>query len=106
MAHCIDRNKIKQIVLNYAEHLKKEYKLRGVYLYGSYARGNFTKDSDIDIVVVAEDFTGDLVEDTFRLMKLRRKVDYRIEPHPFMAELFNESNPDAREIMVNGIRIV
>jgi len=106
MADFPDRERIKQIALQYAEHLKKEYKLRGVYIYGSYARGNYTADSDIDIAVVAEDFTGDLVEDTFRLMKLRRKVDYRIEPRPFIADLFNESNPEAREVMETGIRIV
>jgi predicted nucleotidyltransferase len=105
MADFVDRGQINQIALKYAEYLKKEYKLCGVYVYGSYAKGNFTADSDIDIAVVAEDFTGDLVEDTFRLMKLRRKVDYRIEPRPFMAELFNESNPEAREVMETGIRI-
>jgi len=105
MADPIDREQIKQIALKYAEYLKKEYKLRGVYIYGSSARGNFTEDSDIDIAVVAEDFTGDLVEDTFRLMQLRRKVDYRIEPHPFLVECFNENHPEAREVMETGIRI-
>jgi predicted nucleotidyltransferase len=27
-------------------------RLEGVYLYGSYARGDFTEDSDIDVLVV------------------------------------------------------
>jgi predicted nucleotidyltransferase len=29
-------------------------RLRGVYLYGSYARGTATEDSDIDVMIVVE----------------------------------------------------
>lgn len=105
MANSHDRENIKQIAIEYAEQLKKEYRLCGVYVFGSHAKGNYTDESDIDIAVVAENFTGDLVEDTFRLMQLRRKIDYRIEPHPFMAEYFNEDHPEAKEIMETGIRI-
>ena len=31
--------------------------LRGVYLYGSYARGDYDAESDFDVLVVLEDFT-------------------------------------------------
>jgi len=106
MVNSNDREQIRKIVLQYSEFLQKEYKLCGIYLFGSYAKGNYVEDSDIDIAVIAEDFTGDLVEDTFRLMRLRRNVDHRIEPHPFTAELFNEDNPEAREVMETGIRII
>jgi uncharacterized protein len=36
------------------EYLAKVYgeRLRGVYLYGSYARGDFRPDSDVDVLVV------------------------------------------------------
>ncbi|MGE5577304.1 MAG: hypothetical protein ACM3TT_08965 [Syntrophothermus sp.] len=63
-------------------------------------------DSDIDIAVVADGFTGDIIEDTFTLMKLRRQVDIRIKPHPFLPSEFREENPVAREVMRTGIRIV
>jgi hypothetical protein len=55
-------------------------------VYGSYVRGPFTDDSDIDIAVVVDGFSGDLVEDTIKLMKIRRNVDNRIEPHPFSVD--------------------
>ena len=38
------------------DYLAKIYgeRLRGVYLYGSYARGDFRQDSDIDVLIALE----------------------------------------------------
>jgi predicted nucleotidyltransferase len=36
-----------------SEKLKKEYNAQRVILYGSYARGEATEDSDVDILVIA-----------------------------------------------------
>lgn len=46
-----------------AENLKKALEKRGIkvgeiYLFGSYARGDYLKSSDIDLVVVSEDWEG------------------------------------------------
>lgn len=100
------RKQINNIAEKYAELLKDHIKIHRLYLYGSYASGNYTENSDIDIAVVADGFTGDLVEDTFWLMKIRRSVDNRIEPHPFRVEEFNENDPMAKEVIDTGIRIV
>ncbi len=35
------------------ERLKKEYRAEKVILFGSYARGGATEDSDVDILVIA-----------------------------------------------------
>ncbi len=101
-----NRKQINQAILKYAENIKKQYCIKAIYLYGSYAKGNNTDDSDIDIAVVSDDFTGDIIEDTFRLMQLRRNIDYRIEPRPFTGSDFNEDNPNAREVIQTGVRIV
>lgn len=97
---------IREIGRKYAEVLQRRMNLRSLYVFGSYVRGGHGNDSDIDIAVVADDFTGDVIEDTLTLMKLRRPVDMRIEPHPFLLSDFTEKNPMAREIMRTGIRIV
>ncbi len=50
-------NKIRQIVTQIKKHLIKNYKkkIKKVIIYGSYVRGESTKDSDIDILVVIDD---------------------------------------------------
>ena len=97
---------IEIIAQKYAELIRKEINLKTVYLYGSFAKGNNNEDSDIDIAVVADDFTGDPVEDRLKLMRIRRKVDTRIEPHPFCSSDFKLSNPFVREIIETGIKIM
>jgi predicted nucleotidyltransferase len=106
MADFNTRNQVMNIANKYADILKKEYHIHSIYLYGSYAKGKNTSDSDIDIAVIADDLTGDLFEDTIKLMKYRRLVDNRIEPHPFLASEFNEQNPLAKEIIDTGTRIL
>ena len=106
MAQRLDSITARGIALQYANALKKDFLLRQMFLFGSTAAGTVGEDSDIDIAVVADNFSGDAVDDTFRLMKSRRKIDLRIEPHAFLPSDFHEENPFAAEIMRSGIRIV
>lgn len=52
------KREIPQPVRLALEELKQELvklygeRLRGIYLYGSYARGDFTEDSDVDVLIV------------------------------------------------------
>ncbi|HUT37423.1 MAG TPA: nucleotidyltransferase domain-containing protein [Planctomycetota bacterium] len=48
------REDVLKIVREFREQLTALYceRLKGVYLYGSYARGEATEDSDIDVAVV------------------------------------------------------
>ncbi|GAI18971.1 unnamed protein product [marine sediment metagenome] len=58
----------------------------------------------IDIAVV-DSFGGDIVDIFSLLLKLRRNIDIRIEPHPFEVKDFNDSNPFACEIIRTGKKI-
>jgi uncharacterized protein len=97
---------IKQIAKRYANALQNEIGITTLYLYGSYANGTNHKDSDIDIAVISDQFSGDVVDDMLKLMRLRRNIDFRIEPHPFLPEDFTPANPIANEIIQTGIRII
>ncbi len=65
---------IKDIIKELKSGLEKKYgsQLKSILLFGSYARGEETEDSDIDIAVILEDFdhacteierTGDIVSE-------------------------------------------
>lgn len=106
MAAFDDRARVVEIVREYRKLVREKVDIKHIYLYGSYAKGTYTPDSDIDIAVVGDDFSGDPVEDTLMLMKIRRKVDHRIEPRPIKTSDFNLSNPFVREIITTGIEII
>jgi predicted nucleotidyltransferase len=59
-----------------------------ILLYGSYASGNFRKDSDIDVAVVSPDFGKDRFDEGVRLFQIACDIDPRIEPIPISPESF------------------
>ena len=69
--------KFKELVIDskFPMHIEK------VYLFGSYAKGNSHKDSDIDVAFVVNKFKGDFFKVIPPIWKLRHQVDCRIEPH-------------------------
>ncbi len=78
--------------------------LRLAILFGSYARNEQRPWSDIDVALVANDFTGFRAEDVRLLVRsLVRHVD--IEPHTFSPEQFTDWNPFVQEIKRTGIVI-
>lgn len=96
---------IEKIVHKYLSRLNQEKNITRAYLYGSYAKGNPGKWSDIDLAIVSPDFSEDLFEERISLMKLAIRIDERIEPCPFRPEDFEQDNPLVNEINVSGIEI-
>jgi len=90
----------KEYVLNIPEDLG----IRKAYLFGSYAKGTEREESDIDIALVLENMADFFVTQR-QLMRLRRTIDLRIEPHPINLKDFNSLNPFACEIEKTGIEI-
>ena len=68
----VDRTGIKQIVLDEINEIARRCGVRKVILFGSRARGDFKKTSDIDLAVDGGDiprFAVDIEEDTWTLLK-------------------------------------
>ncbi len=76
----MDKKEIDRKLKKYISLVKKEYSPKKIVLYGSYARGNYTEYSDIDVAVIVEEIKGDFLELITRLYKLRRNIDTKIEP--------------------------
>jgi predicted nucleotidyltransferase len=51
------------------------------YLFGSYAKGCPNEDSDIDIAFIVNKWNGSYEETVVPIWRLRKNVDFRIEPH-------------------------
>jgi len=81
-----------------------KYKVKNAFLFGSYANNRQREDSDIDIALVLDDYD-DTIEEFSRLMRLRRKIDLRIEPHPISALNFRRNNPFVAGVK-KGLKIV
>ena len=102
----MDQNTAFELVKNYIRHLKNnKYNIRKAYIFGSYASGTFNENSDIDLAIVLDNVSNSFTTQ-IQLMKLSRKFDSRIEPHPIDELDFNDSNPFAYEILNKGIQIV
>jgi predicted nucleotidyltransferase len=100
----MDKRDAINIANQYAEAINQKYSFTRVILFGSYAKGTPHEESDIDIAIVFKDYNN-LIEMQLELMRLRRKIDSRIEPHPFRESDFVISNPIVNEIIKYGQEI-
>jgi len=96
----MDKSEAIKIAKVYVDSISSRYNI----LFGSFAKRTNHKDSDIDIAIVINNIV-DIIDTQIEMMKLRRKIDLRIEPHPFMIDDFNQSNPVVNEIIKFGIQI-
>ena len=98
-----------QNIIKYVESFAKEVKnsglnLRTVILYGSYAKNQQQKYSDVDVALVADEFIGVGFEDIKLFVKsLRNYVN--IQPRTYPTDYFREGDPFIDEIRKTGVEI-
>jgi len=104
----LTQNAAIKTVRNYAKEINKQgVNLRKVILYGSFAKGTQHEWSDIDVALVADDFTGVGILDTPRFSRINLQTPYiRIEPRTYSTDYFQESDPFIEEIKNTGIEII
>jgi predicted nucleotidyltransferase len=69
-----------QLVIDASLHLMRNYRLTSICLYGSVARGTARRDSDVDLLVVSDDFSGSLASRVEHVLQdLERKVSGEVE---------------------------
>jgi len=81
----------------------KSYNVRLLIIFGSTARGDYTEESDIDILVVADSFPSDPRE-AYEIVK--REVTPRVEPTCFSTSRYlrklESGSPFLIEILEDG----
>lgn len=98
----MDKKQAIILAQKYKELVAEKLPVKALYLYGSYSKGDYRKDSDIDIAVVVERLADNYFEDTPLLWKLKRKVSNLIEPVLLTEDM---NNPLYRDVTQTGILI-
>lgn len=99
----MDREQAVRIAENYSRHVRKFINPSEIILYGSYAKDNAGKDSDIDIAIVFESFDGNYWETIQRLHELTIFVDTRIEP--VLLEDSNDPSGFVKTVRSEGLKV-
>jgi predicted nucleotidyltransferase len=96
----MDQEPVITRVKQFADVVRKNFRVKKIILYGSYARGSAGKHSDIDVAVVLDNDEEDLLTSEAKLFKLRRDIDARIEP--VLLDETNDTSGFLEEIIKTG----
>lgn len=99
----MDKREAIDIVKAYKQLLMEHYHFESMYLFGSYARGTYRENSDIDVAIIVDRVEGDYFSVNPVLWKLRRQIDDRIEP--IIIEKDFDDSDFLSEIEKYGIKI-
>ena len=91
----------------YADHVRSVMPVNKVYLFGSYAKGNASELSDVDICFFLDNFGEKRRVDVIReLLKLAVGYeDVGFEPVALPSSELSNGNPFAMEVISTGIEI-
>jgi predicted nucleotidyltransferase len=95
------------IVQNYAREIEQRgVHLRNVIMFGSFAKGTQHEWSDIDVALVADEFTG--ISDEYNLFPYIgiKKPYVRIETKTYPTDYFKTGDPFVNEIKQTGVEIL
>lgn len=73
-------NEVISIAKTFADKVRSIMDTKAIFLYGSYAKGTATDNSDIDIAVIVDTIPGDYLSTVSKLWGITRTVHEDIEP--------------------------
>jgi uncharacterized protein len=98
--------KIRKTISKYIRALKEnDVNVDQAVLFGSYARGNYSEWSDIDLAVVSKAFEGSWIKDRKKIRAITLSISSDIQVLPYRPEDFVPDDPFIREIIETGIRL-
>ena len=78
----MDREKARKLVEEYSKIVVANMIVNKIVLFGSYARGDYRKGSDIDVAVIVppDSISKNMLDDMTKLFTLTRDISLDIEP--------------------------
>lgn len=98
----MDKEYAIELAKRYKSEIAEHLQIKALYLYGSFSKGTFNTNSDIDIAVIVDKLNDDYFADTPLLWKIKRKISNLIEPVLITEDL---GNPLYSDIIKTGILI-
>lgn len=98
----MDKEQAIEIAKRYKKLVAEKLPVKALYIYGSYSKGTYNENSNIDIAVVVDKLSDNYFDDTPVLWKLRRKISNLIEP---ILLIEDNNNPLYCDIMKTGTLI-
>jgi predicted nucleotidyltransferase len=99
-----DFEAVSKTVNNYVTDVKTIMPIDRAFLFGSYAKGTATEQSDIDVCFFSHSFENlpsiDIMTQLFRLTRKYKGID--IEPRGFPTSELENDNPFVKEILRTG----
>ena len=89
-----------QIVRDYVENLKGQIKVEKTILFGSSARGQMTRDSDLDIIIISPDFKKMKYIDRLIFLSKARGDKFTFIPMDILGYTSEEFKKMAKEAVV------
>lgn len=98
---------VREIVECYVRDLTTEIRVEKAILFGSYAKGNFDSDSDVDLAIFSDSFKNMSRAEgiKFLLGKARKYRGIDLEPISFTVQDYNERIGFVEEVLNTGIEI-
>ena len=93
-------------IKDYLENVSKIIPIDKAILFGSYAKGNFSVDSDIDLAIFSSYFDGRDRLESFRIFFLEAmEFPLDIQPQPFTKDEMLKPDGIVSEIFKTGVEI-
>jgi len=95
-----------EIIRQYIEIIKNDVSVEKVILYGSYAKGNYDENSDIDLALIIAGYNeNDFISMGAFLLDKSFVLKVDLQPFPFSVEEYNNPKGIMEEILNTGIEL-
>jgi len=97
---------LQKIITEYIIKLSKQIPIKKVILFGSYAKGNTHKYSDVDIAIFSDYFKDmSRIDGLYFLLLNAADYDIDLEPQPFTMDEYDQPVGLVNEILKTGIEL-